>query len=209
MKIKGAVAAACLAIASACPPSLPAAGYSGADLLPPDISFTVKSAMDIVKRWPGPSREAAVSMLMKYGDPDELTSRRLSWKDRGVWLEITVSRDGHAHRFPAAHEDVLEQAVAYAVPVDKFTALARFNGSVAADRTRGTLSSRCSSEEMNLVALNLAHDIITNRRSPEEAREMHADIARAHEAGETHPYARRLGFREAKVKDSADPDYSP
>lgn len=176
---------------------------------PPQFSFTVKTARDVASGWPEEAEEAADSMLNRYGAPDGITGSLLIWHDKGPWREIIVKKDVIDHRFPSPHKDTLEQRVAYEVPVDKFDDLARFDGSLIAERTSGTLASRSQSEAMNFLALNLAHDIITNRRSVEEAREMHADIARAYMKGEQHPYTRGLRFIAAKIKESRNPDFSP
>jgi hypothetical protein len=175
----------------------------------PEVSFTVKTARDVASLWPKEAAAAADAMLAKYGAPDGITGGLLTWHNAGPWLEITVRRDVIGHRFPSPHMDTLEQMVAYEVPEEKFSDLARFDGSIIAERTRGTLSSRSQSEAMNLLALNLAHDIITNRRSVEEAREMYADIAKAYANGEQHPYTRGLRFMESEINDTMDPDYSP
>lgn len=174
---------------------------------PPRVSFTVKTAQDVADKWPGAAREAAHAMLVKYGAPEAITEELLLWRNAGGWLEIIVRRDEINHRFPVPHKDVLEQVVAYEVPEEKFDDLARFNGSIVAERTRGTLAAKCQSEAMNLLALNLAHDIIINRRTVEEAREMHADLARAHLKGERHPYTSAARFQAAKHEETADPDY--
>lgn len=176
---------------------------------PPEVSFTVKTAKDIALRWPEAPREAAGAMLDKYGAPDAMAGDFLIWQDAGEWLEITVRREEINHRFPLPHRDVLEQVVAYEVPEEKFDDLARFDGSLIAERTRGTLASRCENEAMNFLALNLAHDIVTNRKSVEEAREMQVDIARAYLSGERHPYTKGLRFHISKIEDTIDPDYSP
>ncbi len=172
-------------------------------------SFTVKTARDVSSGWPQAASRAAGEMLAKYGAPDGITSGLLTWHDAGPWLEIIVEKDVAEHNFPSPHKDALEQTIAYEVPEEKFSELARFDGSVMAGRTRGTLSSRSQSEAMNFLALNLSHDIITNRRSVEEAREMFADISAAYARGEQHPYTRGLRFIEADLKDTMDPDYSP
>lgn len=175
----------------------------------PQVSFTVKTARDIAAGWPEEAEAAANSMLNKYGAPDGITDSLLIWHDKGPWQEIIVKKDIIDHRFPDPHKDTIEHRIAYEVPVDRFDDLARFDGSLIAERTSGTLASRSQSEAMNFLALNLAHDIITNRRSVEEAREAHADIARAYMKGEQHPYTRGLRFMAAKTDESRDPDYSP
>lgn len=199
---RAAVFAALLAILGA------VAGLSHAGTAEPGYSFSVKTAMDTVSRWPEASRGAAMEMIGKYGAPDGLTVEIIYWRNRGEWLEITVRREGAPHNFPVPHEDVLEQVVAYEVPPGRHNDLAVFDGSVIAERTRGTLSARCRSEAMNYAALNLAHEIITEGMSIEAARESFAAIMRDHAEGREHRYTRGLQFRLEIPEDTRDPDFA-
>lgn len=65
------------------------------------------------------------------------------------------------------------------VPPDKFDDLALYDGSVIVERTKGEISARCDQEPMNFLALNLAHDIITGKRSVGDARKTYAEKAMA------------------------------
>jgi hypothetical protein len=65
------------------------------------------------------------------------------------------------HNFPAPHTDSVESFIDYRVPVQKFTPLAEFDGSVIAERTAGEVSARCHDEQANFLALNLRDDIVT------------------------------------------------
>jgi hypothetical protein len=56
------------------------------------------------------------------------------------------------------------------VPPEKVDELVQFDGSLLIDRTRGELSARCDSEEANILALNLAHEIIAGARDVKSAR---------------------------------------
>ncbi len=93
---------------------------------------------------------------------------RLVWTKKGPFIEIVLLNVAYDHNFPKPHKDCLEYFVAFDVPVEKVGELAKFDGSIIVDRTRGTLSARCDSEAHNLVALNLADKIIkaswTSRR---------------------------------------------
>ena len=105
-----------------------AAAATGAQ---PRFSFTVKTARDIAAEWPDEAKEAADSMLRKYGAPDGITGSLLIWHDKGPWQEITVKKDGIDHRFPSPHKDTLEQKVAYEVPVEDLTAALSRRGPAA------------------------------------------------------------------------------
>ena len=87
----------------------------------------------------------------------------------------------------------------------RFDDLAYFDGSVHADRTKGELSARCDSHEMNVAALNLADDIIRGTRTVAQARANIASIQRQLERGNAPAIARNLTIDVSGVA-TADPD---
>jgi hypothetical protein len=109
-----------------------------------------------------------------------------------------------SHNFPKPHTDVLEQLVPYHVPFEKFNEIAAFDGSVIPERTKGEISARCDMEEMNFLALNLAHDIVTGKRTVEEARRFYAETAMGFMMNESSPYTNGLQFEASSG--TADPD---
>ncbi|MGZ5257789.1 MAG: hypothetical protein ACXWC0_09150, partial [Burkholderiales bacterium] len=127
-------------------------------------------ASEIIRNWPEQSREPAQLVLDQYGEPDEATESLLIWHRRGEWKRIVASKAFYLHNFPVPHEDSVESFIDYRVPIDKFTALAEFDGSVIAERTAGEVSARCHDEQANCLALNLMHDIVTGAKSVQEAR---------------------------------------
>lgn len=149
---------------------------------------------DLIRDWPEMSRKAANSMRDKYGEPDEVTASMLIWHDNGPWKRTIVYNTVVNHDFPKPHQDVLEQVIDYSVPADKFDDLARFDGSVVAKRTSAELSARCHKESMNMLALNLADDIVKGERSVEEARQKYAETVLAVGNGETPELVRDLQF---------------
>lgn len=88
-----------------------------------------------------------------------------------------------------------------------FSKLAEYDGSVIAERTKGELSARCGGTSMNFVAINLAHDIITRRRSVSEARDEYTRLYAGYKKGEKHPYTEAFQFPVAK-SGTGDPDAS-
>jgi hypothetical protein len=102
------------------------------------------------------------------------------------------------------HKDVMEQYVDYKVPPGKADELARYDGSVYFDRTKGEMSARCDMEAANFVALNLAHDVATGKRSVEEAREFYPKAVMAHMQKESSPYAEKLQFSPQRGTADAD-----
>jgi hypothetical protein len=107
--------------------------------------------------------------------------------------------------FPAPDEDILEQAIGYRVPLDKFSELAIYDGSVIPERTNGEISARCEGEELNFLALNLANDICTGKIDAEKARLQYGEIKTAFARGEKHPYTQGLQF-DVPSGGTPDPD---
>lgn len=147
-----------------------------------------------VEDWPDTSKEVANTMMEKYGDPDEHTESMLIWKNTDPFTKTIVYKEEIQHDFPMPHKDVLEQIINYDVPVEYFDDLARYDGSVIVERTKGTMAARCDKEGANFLALNLAHDIIEGERSVEEAREHYADAIMKMMQGEKPEYLQGLVF---------------
>lgn len=162
---------------------------------PPDMST-----------WSEESQKAADAMMKAYGPPNGATPNHLIWQDKGPWVEIIIRSEGIDHDFPKSHMDVLEQAIPYEVPADKFDDLAEFDGSIIVERTRGTMSARCDKEEMNFLALNLAHDLIEGTKSVDQARQEYANIVSDFMAGKKHAYTQELQFDTSSIEETGDPD---
>lgn len=75
----------------------------------------------------------------------------------------------YQHDFPAPHIDAVESFIDYQVPPERFSDLAEFDGSVVIERTAGEVSARCHDEQANSLALNLMHDIVTGKKTSEQA----------------------------------------
>jgi hypothetical protein len=162
------------------------------------------TAAEVVASWPEESREAAQLVLDAYGEPQEVTESLLIWHRPGPWKRIVASKAFDEHRFPAAHNDSVESVLDYHVPPEKVSELARFDGSVVVDRTRGEISARCHDEEANNLALNLAHDVVTGAKSVEEAREYYAKEFTDYRRGKPTPYMEKMRVPAGTA--TADPD---
>lgn len=147
-----------------------------------------------VDDWPETAKEAANAMMEKYGEPHEHTESLLIWYDTAPFTKTVVYKEEVQHDFPMPHKDVLEQFINYDVPVDKFDDLARYDGSVIVERTKAIMSARCDKEGANLLALNLAHDIIEGNRDVEEARQYYADAIMKMMQGQKDDYLTSLQF---------------
>lgn len=156
--------------------------------------------------WPEASRMAAMDIMRKYGPPQGVTPTMLSWDRNGPWAWTRIFREPVQHNFPMPHPDVLEQAIHYNVPVDRFDDLAQFDGSVMAERTKGQLSARCDKEGANFLAINLANDVATRRRTVADARAFYTRaMATFKQTNRMDPYMQRLQFQ-PPGPNAGDPD---
>ncbi len=171
---------------------------------PARVTALAEAGLDMetaIENWPAASKAVAHEIAARYGPPNSVMRNRLLWRYTEPWKEIIVMRDGRPHEFPTSHLDVLEQVIELPVPSDKLDELAAFRGRVTVDRANGTLSATCENEAMNILALNLAHDIITGAKTPTEANDLFSDLAMDIRAGKTQAYTRELQF---EVRPRAD-----
>lgn len=152
----------------------------------------------ITKDWPAMSKKSAEQMTQKYGPPNEAIPSRLIWYNNGLWKRTIVYRDEIPHNFPQPHSDTLEQFIDYQVPVEKFTELAKFDGSVIVERTKGEVSARCDMEAANILALNLMHEIVIGKLTAEQAREKYSEETAAFVMNRPAPYADKFQFEVPK-----------
>lgn len=163
---------------------------------------------ETIARWPETPRQSAKRLVDYYGEPDEFSESRLIWYEtKDGWKRTELSRHETPHNFPARHTDFLEQFIDYHVPLGMFDPLAEFDGSLIVERTKGELSARCGGTSMNFVAVNLANDIVTGKRTVEDARSEYTRLYQAYQNGEKPPYTQAFQF-ELPRRDTKDPDRS-
>jgi hypothetical protein len=150
----------------------------------------------IVSGWKAMPQEAARKLVAQYGPPDEASAMRLVWHNNGPWKMTELVNEEVPHNFPKPHPDFLKQTISYQVPPDKFDELAEYDGSVIVERTKGEIAARCDMEGANFLALNLAHEIVTGKRSVKDARKFYAETIREMR----HPeYMKGLMFQTARA----------
>ncbi len=135
-------------------------------------------------------------------DPAALAGRYGS--DRR-FATIPSSADEREHKFPTPHTDYISQFIDYPVPIELFSEIARFDGSVVPNRTTGEVFASCDMEAMNFLSLNLMHDIVSGRTSVDEARKRYTEEASAYAMNRPAPYTEKLQF-EPPQGETADPD---
>jgi hypothetical protein len=161
---------------------------------------------DIIQHWPLLSREVSNTMMKFYGEPNTATETQITWYNNGPWKRTTVYKDGYPHDFPEPHTDMLEQVINYHVPVEKIGELARLEGSLFVDRTRGEVIVHCDNEGANTISMNVMHEIVEGKRTPEEARQKIKEQITKFMKNEPAPYAEQLLF-DLPEKEQWAPDH--
>lgn len=138
-----------------------------------------QEAMPDLSDWPQASQDAAKHMMDTYSESPEVTDTMLIWGPTGPWKRTVIYKEATTHMFPVEHPDVMQQWINLDVPPDYFDDLAHYDGSVVANRTEAEISARCDKEAANFLAINLAHDIIKDVRTVEEARQFYAETMKA------------------------------
>ena len=148
----------------------------------------------IIEKWPPAPRKVVPDVIEKYGLPNEATPTMLVWHDSGPWKRTIVTSDETAHDFPTPHTDYISQTLNYDVPVEKLPELAEFDGSLIVYRTAGQVTASCDNEAANLLTVNLMHDIVTGRRTVEEARKEFGEQTAAWMMNREAPYTQGVAF---------------
>lgn len=156
-----------------------------------------------VQEWPHESRRAAELVISQYGEPDEVSASKLTWHRAAPWKRVVATEWFEHHAFPVPHVDCIECVIDYAVPAEKMTDLALFDGSIRVDRTAGEVSVRCRSIASNTLKMNLVHEIVTGRRTVEDARDYHVEEVLNAKRGKPTPYRDEL--RVPPQEDTKDP----
>jgi hypothetical protein len=153
--------------------------------------------------WDPRAKQAARALIARYGEPNEMTSRRLYWYENGPWLWTCVRNEPVMHNWPRAHAGVIEQAAALRIPLERVGEMAQFSGAVMIDRNAGIVTSRNESEASNILAINLVHQISQGRRDAESARREYEKFSLS--SGEPSALSERFTFAPVEAG-AGDPD---
>lgn len=149
---------------------------------------------ETITGWPTLAQRMALLTIERYGRPDAVAEDALVWRGNGPWLRTTVHSRALTRRAYRRDVDFLENTVRYDVPRRLRADLARFDPGLSWNAALGELSSRAESEELNMLALNLADEIIQGVRDVDEALSVRERILRFSASGKASPYLRGLKF---------------
>ncbi len=149
------------------------------------------AAEETLKHWPEASRLAARQMLARYGAPSRGSNDALVWLHNGPWEKTVARRDAMG---------VLEQTIGYRVPDAKVEPILKFDARVEIDQSTNELAARSGSERVNFLLLNLADDIVTEKRSAEDAKAFYAKALQLSAAGKSSQYLEGFLFEPPNEK---------
>ena len=154
---------------------------------------TAASPEIVVGIWAPGQRVAARALIEKYGRPAQYDSHALAWFNNGIWKRTVIFRRG-PRRAKGRDREFLQQTVGYIVPADKLAALKRFDKRLEVSQTAGEMTFTSDREAINLLALNLADEIVTGKRSVASARAFFMRTSLLAAAGKSSAYRRDLRF---------------
>ncbi len=162
----------------------------------PGAGYTITQAeVDaIAESWPPAPKKIVPEIIEKYGLPNEATPTLLIWHDSGPWKRTIITSDETAHDFPTPHTDYISQTINYDIPLEKLPDVLAFDGSVIVYRTAGQVTASCDNEAANLLTVNLVNDIVTGRKTVDEARHEFGEQTAAWLINREAPYTESVQF---------------
>ncbi|MFN7115744.1 MAG: hypothetical protein ACK4TA_03040 [Saprospiraceae bacterium] len=140
------------------------------------VTADTVSARAIFASWNETPRLAAENIMQRYGAPSEHTPNLMIWYDNAPWHKTVVHRETRLNNNAAMNRGaILEQTIQYKVPATSTDELAQFSEQLIVDLGQGTLTARSNSEATNYLLLNLANDIVTQKKGVAEARTYYDD----------------------------------
>lgn len=174
-----------------------------------NASAAVSTPESTIASWPGIPQAVARLLIAKYGEPNTFDDGSLVWYDNGEWRKTVVYRKAPG-RFMGLHaRDILQQTVAYSVPDAKIGDLKAFDDRIKYDKASGELSAISEDENLNYLALNLADEIVADKRSPQEARDFYRKTLRLSESGKSSAYTGGLLFQQTPKPQRQVPGEEP
>lgn len=162
--------------------------------------------LSLLRDWPAVTRSMAYAFHERHGPPDEARQDALTWRSKGGWKRIVLHREAVEHRWPTPHEDACEHVLDHAVPPERASSVMNFHGGIVMDRARGEVSVRCADEPANILAANLAHELLEGALTTHHARRAFEQrFASRHDARDDDYVARLLFGRQVNTRDPDEP----
>jgi len=174
-------------------------------------SMTKTMVMKMMDKWPANIQKAVIETIDLYGLPSAVSAHEVVWFNDDMsnaklvpFIRVRVKNTETTHNFPVPHPDFMQHTLKYDVPADMVDELATYDGSVTVMRTRGELSAECDKPIHNILALNLADEIINGKKTVTAARAAYAETIQAEMKGQKPALEQKLMFTPKKSSGYAD-----
>lgn len=138
------------------------------------------------RTWFDSPRVMSQVLMERYGPPSVITPQAAIWYERPPWKRISV-HGGSPDKY-------LEHTVGYQARPAAAALLREFGQDIRIDLLNEEMSARSNAEALNILALNVAHEVASGKRSPKEARNFYSATVKLAAAGKSSPYLDYLRF---------------
>ena len=133
--------------------------------------FEDTKAGTTVKNWRNrDAAEYAEKLIKVFGEPDEITSVCLSWRNIEFFSETVVKDESVPHDFPKPHRDFVYSTIHIEVPEELVGVLAEVTGSIIIDGLKHEVTGRCGSLWANAVTLGFVQDLVDGKVSKDSVK---------------------------------------
>jgi hypothetical protein len=154
----------------------------------PEGGASGSAVEETLQRWPAPAQKVARAMIAEYGPPTRFDAISMVWLHNGPWEKTIVYRDGWPQYKVPEEQNYLRQVIGYRVPLAKLEPIMRFDPRIEADTSTNEVAARSPSEGVSFLLLNLADDIVTEKRTADNARDFFDRTLKLSSAGKSSPY---------------------
>jgi hypothetical protein len=157
------------------------------------------------KEWADGPKKSVEELMKKHGPPTDGSSNMLIWQDKAPWKEIRVKNEEVKHDFPEEHKESCIFVIEQKVPPEKVGEIAKLNGSMMVDTTKGQTELRAENEQMAMLELNAANELIQGKDIEEVKSSLKEDAQKA-KKGKQVEKAQKLMLKKQQHKQEEQPD---
>lgn len=120
-------------------------------------------------QWSKLNKAVLAQLVYKYGEPHEATPNTVTWYKKGQWEKIVLTNEPNNNLHQTAHLEV---------PPERMADIAMFNENISIDPANEQVTAISNREELNVLALNYARDILDSSIGPTQAKVEYKRFAR-------------------------------
>lgn len=149
----------------------------------------------ILADWQTTAREIAQRLIEKYVNPNEATMTNLIWYNNGIWQKTLVTNKPITINYPFEHVGYITNVIKYDFTLDDIPKIITYNPHIIFDFTKQEIYSRSDNEALNILNLNLMHEVIKNEKTTYEAKALYQKFFAEFKKGKENIYTKELIFK--------------